>query len=70
MRKTIYELNSVIRVLFIITVICGLIWKFSSNEMISYITGTLSTITFICGFVLNILKDEVKDHLLQKEGWV
>lgn len=70
MRKTIHELNYVIRVLLIITVVCGLIWKFSSNEMVNYITGTLSTITFICGLVLSILKDEIKDRLLQKEGWV
>lgn len=70
MRKTIYEINSVIRVLFTITVICGFIYKFSGNEIITYVSGTLCTITFILGFVLNILKDEIKDRLLQKEGWV
>ena len=70
MRNVEFELNYMIKILFKITVICGLIYRFSGDEVITYITGALSVISFGIGFVMVVLKDEIKEHRLQKEGWV
>ena len=70
MRKIEFELNRMIKIFFEITVICGLIYRFSGNEVITYITGVSSVISFIIGFIMVVLKDEIKERRLQKEGWV